>query len=765
MQKRHRNKLTALIKQPMYVLAGFFLVLVILFVSASLFRFRDTVYEREYRLQMNTLEDLSSQGSAILKERLNGYLNSMYSISEFFEKEDLKSEEVRQTLKAVADSTGSHFARMGVADAEGDAYLTNGKEGNISHTDYFQQAMSNKGVISESYDSDRADEAVFVVAVPVVGEADQAKGILMGVVETEEFRIFENTRLDDMDHYTKVIDHNGDYIVNTAESPMKVQSDNIYNVLDRTECSQSTADVKEQLDGEQKVLVEVNDGYADYLLYFTPLQINEWYVVTVMSRQGIMDRADFLLGSDVYWLMVKVGLAFALLFMGIVWYLWRDKSHVEKAYRQLRINDRMIRTAFSGTNTVILIYNAERDQLKIINNRTSRLELPEVVEHASKNLRACLPDHHKTRLQLADMFRELPKIQGEKDFELSLEIEGEMRSYILHVKTVEEENHRIVRHVGIIEDVTEKLYLQRETKLQQGLFSNMKGFLVVDLHEDRVLRRSEQLKNLYQEDDPYSVLFEHIMKAHVAETYQTYVAETCAPDRLFRAYREGKRDLQAEFPCIDKTGQIFWMESHIRMETEKETDHCLAFIVLQDISKKKNAEQRLREEADRDYLTGICNRKGATEKINRILREPAVPGTVMAFVILDLDQFKGLNDTLGHKMGDKALIDVAHIMKHHFREKDVICRLAGDEFVAFLRDIPADAIEKNVEVLLRKLKLTYSENGTEVRITASAGVAVAPADGTVFASLYRKADQALYQAKEKGKNTWCVYQEGQKSEV
>ena len=129
------------------------------------------------------------------------------------------------------------------------------------------------------------------------------------------------------------------------------------------------------------------------------------------------------------------------------------------------------------------------------------------------------------------------------------------------------------------------------------------------------------------------------------------------------------------------------------------------------------------------------------------------------FLILDLDDFKRLNDTLGHQMGDRALQEVADILRSHFREYDIICRLAGDEFVVLIKNLPYDVIRKNTGILLRKLHLQYKRGQQSVDISASAGVAVWPTHGSSFKELYEKADKALYYAKEKGKKTYEIYNE------
>ena len=161
--------------------------------------------------------------------------------------------------------------------------------------------------------------------------------------------------------------------------------------------------------------------------------------------------------------------------------------------------------------------------------------------------------------------------------------------------------------------------------------------------------------------------------------------------------------------------------------------------------------EALREKAERDVLTGLYNRSAARVRISEML-EGQVCG---AMVMLDLDNFKNLNDTLGHQCGDRALRDVAAVLLGNTRQGDVVCRLGGDEFALYLPTLTEENIEKKMDRLLNALVLTYREEGQEVTIGASAGVALFPDDAADVDSLYTKSDEALYEAKRKGKGRFC----------
>lgn len=160
-------------------------------------------------------------------------------------------------------------------------------------------------------------------------------------------------------------------------------------------------------------------------------------------------------------------------------------------------------------------------------------------------------------------------------------------------------------------------------------------------------------------------------------------------------------------------------------------------------------------EANKDPLTGLWNRKYTMRYVDVRLSKPEPKGTVF---MIDIDNFKAINDNFGHVAGDKIIIDIAEVLKAIGRQDDIACRIGGDEFLIFFPDMYNPEVIKNVASrLLKNLveKVRYPDNSCG--ISASIGIAVAPKDGTEFQKLYNNADKALYHAKNNGKNTYHFF--------
>ncbi len=180
---------------------------------------------------------------------------------------------------------------------------------------------------------------------------------------------------------------------------------------------------------------------------------------------------------------------------------------------------------------------------------------------------------------------------------------------------------------------------------------------------------------------------------------------------------------------------------------------------ITDIHEKKLAELQIEERAERDPLTGLYNKGTTKELIEKKLEEINAKDDFDALIMLDLDNFKAINDNLGHAMGDSVLIETANHLKANFKGRDIIGRIGGDEFVIYMNDVNE---VKNVQLhgykLNRLLTKDYPCDGGTISVTASIGIAIAGLHGKTFQELYENADKALYKTKKNGKNGCTLFE-------
>ncbi|PUA29805.1 MAG: diguanylate cyclase [Cellvibrio sp. 79] len=208
---------------------------------------------------------------------------------------------------------------------------------------------------------------------------------------------------------------------------------------------------------------------------------------------------------------------------------------------------------------------------------------------------------------------------------------------------------------------------------------------------------------------------------------------------------------------VTATGKQLFLQTHIMPLAFY--DEKVALIVSVDITERKNAQAKMEFMAHHDALTGLPNRVQLVERLEHELRRAERHGYFGAVLFIDLDQFKTINDSLGHPVGDRVLEVVASRLQQSVREEDLVARLSGDEFVVVLT-----VLDQNIETAALRageisekirsiISQPYMYDNMELRVTCSVGVVVYPDKNNSVHELLRYADTAMYQVKEKGRDS------------
>lgn len=236
-----------------------------------------------------------------------------------------------------------------------------------------------------------------------------------------------------------------------------------------------------------------------------------------------------------------------------------------------------------------------------------------------------------------------------------------------------------------------------------------------------------------------------------------------------RAALAERRSLGLDFDLTAADGARLSLHLELEMFAADRRGHPQAMGTLQDLSEQRASEQRIRELAFFDAVTGLPNRAYFMERLAETLASAKRYTRQFAVMFIDLDQFKRINDTLGHDAGDDLLRQVADRISHSLRRSDTVtraaeegnetvARLGGDEFVVLLGDIrrPEDAALV-ARRILAELEPPFQLGGTEMRVSSSIGIASFPNDGSDESTLLKCADLAMYRVKTDGRNGYRFY--------
>ena len=234
------------------------------------------------------------------------------------------------------------------------------------------------------------------------------------------------------------------------------------------------------------------------------------------------------------------------------------------------------------------------------------------------------------------------------------------------------------------------------------------------------------------------------------------------PDDLQHVEAELERGLKRgsnrlEYRLLHKDGHYFWVADEFRVEKNRDGEpEFLGF--LTDITNQKLSEEKIRTMAYSDLLTGLPNRSLYYDRLQQTLAQSRRNKTNMAVLFMDLDYFKPINDELGHEWGDQALIEVSKRLQGCIRETDTVARIGGDEFSIILADISS---EKDACLVADKVIASIQEpmllKDTRYVLGISIGICLKSQEYGDVETCMRLADDAMYQAKEMGRNRYCIY--------
>lgn len=329
---------------------------------------------------------------------------------------------------------------------------------------------------------------------------------------------------------------------------------------------------------------------------------------------------------------------------------------------------------------------------------------------------------------------------------------GSTCKYIL-----KDESGNLLGILGLTKDVTREYmarqHYQQEIKYLFELPDEAYAVSYIDIDDWRIIsqRRKEIAEGTLQpcntvEELAFAAVDSILDRESPAfEFYKNFTKEM-----LEEVYHSGRTEISFKYERRLTNGLVRWVHNRVRFLTDMDSGHLCALLTAKDIDAEKKAEQELLVAAKMDKMTMVLNRETTMDQIREILSKQKDTNHVL--LMLDVDNFKMLNDTYGHQMGDEFLITLASELKHHFRESDVVGRIGGDEFFALMKNVPdLSIVPRKADQILDTI-IAICDNYDGINLSGSVGISVYPEHGDTVEKLYAKADEALYQAKRRGKN-------------
>ncbi|WP_051559952.1 putative bifunctional diguanylate cyclase/phosphodiesterase [Marinobacterium jannaschii] len=212
-----------------------------------------------------------------------------------------------------------------------------------------------------------------------------------------------------------------------------------------------------------------------------------------------------------------------------------------------------------------------------------------------------------------------------------------------------------------------------------------------------------------------------------------------------------------KLPLRLRNSQDKWLDMQLDASCSPDDPDMAALAIMTDVTSLKDAHREINRQANTDSLSGLPNRSNFIQQLTRQIRESRKAHSDLSVMFIDLDRFKSVNDTFGHKIGDELISIAGMRIRHALRPGDLLARLGGDEFAVLLHDSSADQCANIAKRIISSLESAFPLADSDIYIAASVGISRFPQDAASPEELLQKADIAMYRAKEEGGNRYECY--------
>ncbi|MEG0771677.1 MAG: sensor domain-containing diguanylate cyclase, partial [Clostridia bacterium] len=430
----------------------------------------------------------------------------------------------------------------------------------------------------------------------------------------------------------------------------------------------------------------------------------------------------------------------------------------------LKIDDERYKIAMQSTGDIIIDYDMKTHIMYHSLKAKEIYGVPEFIENMPQSILDKGVVLSETKDEYLDLFRQLSN--GVKKCSAVIKtrgIDGSILWNMLSFTSIFDDEGNVARAIGVLQDITREKSIEilqkRDERYLEISGSEGTSYYEVDLTNRCFIYGPENIMKTNSSTNDFNTVLKAIISENIYADDCEFVFENSRIEMLVNNYNSGISHTTIEFRKIFKDS-IIWVECSMQCFVDDTTGdlHCVGSI--RNINEMKVKELLLKEKAERDLLTGLYN-KITTEILIKNLTDFAEKGEVSgAFLVIDLDNFKNINDTFGHISGDEVLVKVAKKLIAIFRDGDIIGRIGGDEFVVYMNHVDSPIIvgKKAMQVcdMFRKIEIS---GALDCRIKGSVGISIFPTYGKNFEELYKNADKALYAAKRQGKDKYIQYTE------
>lgn len=701
------------------------------------FSFFDYSYTNERRIEDNLkslVEENNQQTNISVSDKLEdqiAILQSYAKIIAYFD--DITSDAAFEELASLQDT--EFFIRVAVTNAEGISYTSDHFQHDSTQREYYIEGKKGNSYISNVMESMIDQSQVIIMSVPIYKD-QQFAGVLRATMDINELNEYFELSFLSGNVSSYLIQSDGLNLITKKNFFDTLKQDN--NSNDIIEAMQNDLEKKQK--GSITFQLEDNTRYA----YYSPIAKADWYMLTILPQTTVQDEMEYNLKQTLL-LAVKITSILLLIYIYFFYLHYRGSQEVKKMNKQM---DAII------SNTPGSSYKHEVTKPESIQffKQDDRLiagyTKEEINALIKKDIYALIST--EDYLLLLDSLQEL-KPNTVKSNTYRIKNKQNQIQWIFDQRQIINEENKSSYYVEVL-DITEMKKVQEQLMISEERYQ-------------MILKETESVIfewNTYTDQISFSDLwtskygYPNRLDDFLGFTSKYFEQRENSYIPLIESMVAGKV-ISDQIECIlpKANGEEVWVKIFAKAILNDQGYLLRIVGSISDISQEKQASIQLLERAQKDGLTMTYNRVTLEKLITQEIEKH--PEQCHIMFVMDIDNFKLINDTLGHACGDEALRKFSSALIANFRENDIVGRLGGDEFSVFMRypnEHTSEQIESKCRSFLTAIsKISLSKNESH-RIQCSIGIATYPADGKTYQQLYECADRRMYEAKNRGKNTF-----------
>lgn len=726
-------------------------ILLILFLLAGLsffdYAFKNDKYTSDYIHSM--AKKVNNNLSLTLRNKLKDtelILTSLAEQASAFD--DIEDPVMMKVL--YEQSIDDNYLNLSITNSQGiTTHAINNETEDSSNRTFFKEVMNGKTYVSNKTFSKSSSDDVVIMSVPI-WKNNEVVGIIGSTIDTNMFTNFLQFSMSDEGQNAVIVEKDGTIISKTKE----IFSDNFFDGLIRSniEDKNSLKKIEEDFKNGKSDVVHYTFNGKEQLAYYCPIEESNWMIISIFPHHIISSQVNKAYNNTLLFTAKLIILLIIALFL---------IAHYErKATKEVKIVNRQLDAIIDNTPGCLIMYEYHKHKnIKFLNDEFSNLSgytKEEFKEEFNNDLALIIHPEDVKKLQ-----DELARVIHENKHAHALSFSYRIVHKSGEIVWVMDRRHLVKDAHGILWFNINLVDITELKNVQQSLLISQQRYKMIIEQTEFVVFEWDIRRDIITFSDLWKAKFGYELEYHeflsITAHYCENNTDTYIP--LLDSFIKGEQ-VQGIIECKLKkaTGEFIWCKITARAIKDNEGFIMRVFGSIEDIDIQKSNTLILEERSKMDGLTKILNKITGEFEIQEAIQRN--PDHHHVLFVIDIDNFKNVNDTMGHAVGDHVLQELGFAIKQSFRNSDILSRIGGDEFVALVENtemLYEDVIRIRTEQLHQAIS-SISLNGDEFsNITCSIGIAIYPQHGTTYQELFVNADKALYIAKNSGKNQYHIY--------